>query len=77
MKRENLPPGLHGQLGDLSAVAFVVAYQAGVDQVQRLMVGANKKGGLRWAEDAAAKALEIDHAIWEEERVGVDRRSAR
>jgi hypothetical protein len=76
LTREKLPPGLHGQLGDLSAVAFVVAYQAGPEQVQRLFAGADKKGGLRWAEDAAAKQLEIGHAVWEEERAGVDRRAA-
>jgi hypothetical protein len=76
LTREKLPPGLHGQLGDLSAVAFVVAYQAGPEQVQRLWVGAAKKGALRWAEDAAAKALEIDHAVWDEERAGVNRRKA-
>jgi hypothetical protein len=76
LKREKLPPGLYGQLGDLSGVAFVLAYESGPDQVERLIVGASKKSGLRWAEDGAAKELERMHSVWTEERAGVDRRAA-
>lgn len=71
--REKLPPGLHGQLGDLSVVAMVAA--ASVDeahrhedghkcQVARLLDGAPKKGGNKWAENLAARELEHAHTMW-------------
>lgn len=71
--REKLPPGLHGQLGDLSAVAFVVAKFADdardkdarrKSQVERLLDGAGKKDALGWAEKTAEKALQEAHGLW-------------
>jgi hypothetical protein len=78
--REKLPPGLYGQLGDLSGVAFVCAFEADeaaagdaahVSQVTRLIAGAAKKSALKWAENQAAKALVISHSVWDLERAEV------
>lgn len=77
--REKLPPGLHGQLGDLSGVAFVVAAISDNNpgpkhrcQIDRLVSGAPKKGALKWAEDSAAKALDTAHSLWGVCRAHVD-----
>jgi len=88
--REKLPHGMHGQLGDLSAVAFVCAHvfdDAWLDehkyddpedvqrlpsQVVKLIAGAGRRGGLKWAEDQAATELQLAHSHWIERRSEVD-----
>lgn len=62
--RERLPPGLHGQLGDLSEVAVVLLRRRGESELARLLKGAAKKGALAWAEKLAAKELEQAHDMW-------------
>lgn len=71
--RNNLPPGILGQLGDLAVVAIVVvairdAQNEGVEgyrsQFARLMEGTRSKAGNRWAEELAARELTLAHAEW-------------
>lgn len=68
--REKLPPGLHGQLGDLSAVAVVMAAlrdatgEHEASQFDRLMVASQKKGGNQWAEKMAETGLKQAHEMW-------------
>ena len=70
--RDKLPPGLHGQLGDLSAVAYVVATRLDgaaanglTTHVDKLLDGADKRGALRGIEAKAAQALKVAHADWD------------
>lgn len=70
--RERLPPGLHGQLGDLSEVAIVLVRRKGEDELARLLKGAAKKGGLTWAEKLAARELEVAHGVWVIMRAGAE-----
>jgi hypothetical protein len=78
-RREKLPHGLHGQLGDLSGVAFVVAALSDANpgprhkcQIDRLVTGAPKKGSLAWAEVSAEKALKNAHSLWKVCRAHVE-----
>lgn len=72
--REKLPHGLHGQLGDLSVVAFVIALESDdpAASVEKLFRGAAKRGGLKSVEQTAARQLEISHRVWTVERAHVD-----
>jgi len=68
--REKLPPGLHGQLGDLSAVAVVMAAlrdatgEHEASQFDRLMAASQKKSGNQWAEKMAETGLKQAHEMW-------------
>lgn len=67
--RNKLPIGLYGQLGDLSAVAYVVAMRLdderpGRHYVERLTKLAGEHGSLASYEDRAAKALTVAHGDW-------------
>jgi len=79
--REKLPPGIHGQLGDLSAVAFVVAQFSDYARlpgsvrkpmVDRILEGASKKDALVWAEKSAARELGQAHGLWDVCRAHAD-----
>lgn len=70
--RERLPAGVHGQLGDLSVVAYVVADRLGL--AHTLALDASKNRTRRW-EAIAEIALEDAHRSWCESRADVDRDS--
>lgn len=63
--RLKLPPGLHGQLGDLSAVAYVVADRLGLGG---RLVNDIANGHCRQWESICAIALEEAHRDWYAER---------
>lgn len=68
--RDRLPAGVHGQLGDLSVVAYVVADRLGL--AHRLALDASKTRTKRW-ESVAEIALEDAHRAWYECRADADR----
>lgn len=81
--REKLPHGMHGQLGDLSAVVLVLAMLSDDPDGQMAKIFTNadkwvtgrggvKTGKLKPFETSAGIALELAHAIWRTERAHVD-----
>lgn len=71
--RERLPAGVHGQLGDLSVVAYVVADRLGL--THRLALDASKNRTRQW-ENISAIVLEEAHRSWFAARAEVDREAA-
>lgn len=70
-KRESYPAGLHGQLGDLAAVAVVVAASISREMLRRFLDDASRGRSKGW-EDIACKACEEMHKSWAAARVEVD-----
>jgi hypothetical protein len=68
-----LPAGMHGTLGDLSAVAFVVADRLGLQAV--IWQDASNQRTRRW-ESVAVMALKEAHQQWQMARAEVDRELA-
>lgn len=67
---KKLPAGMTGQLGDLAAVAYVVAERLGL--LGRLLQDCARQKWRHW-EDVCAMAVESMHASWREERAQADR----
>jgi hypothetical protein len=67
--QKKLPPGLHGQLGDLSLVAYVVAERLGLSA--RLVRDIASERSRQW-ENVCAIAVEELHASWCEARAAVN-----